>query len=122
MRQSPFALLENERSTAMDLNDIKKVYFIGIGGIGMSALARYFLSRGAEVHGYDRTSTPLTRSLEGEGMHLHYHEAPDLVPEGIDLVVYTRPFRLPTSNCNTDAPGVSNPKSGQKYWGLSVGG
>jgi len=73
----------------MDLNDIKKVYFIGIGGIGMSALARYFLGRDAEVHGYDRTSTPLTRSLEGEGMHLHYHEAPDLVPEGIDLVVYT---------------------------------
>lgn len=73
----------------MDLNDIKKVYFIGIGGIGMSALARYFLGRGAEVHGYDRTATPLTQHLEAEGMHLHYHEAPELVPEGIDLVVYT---------------------------------
>ncbi len=73
----------------MDLNDIKKVYFIGIGGIGMSALARYFLGRGAEVHGYDRTATPLTRGLEAEGMRLHYHEAPELVPDAIDLVVYT---------------------------------
>jgi UDP-N-acetylmuramate--alanine ligase len=73
----------------IDLKDIKKVYFIGIGGIGMSAIARYFLGRGAEVHGYDRSPTPLTRSLEAEGMRIHYHEATELIPDGIDLVIYT---------------------------------
>lgn len=73
----------------MNLHDIKKVYFVGIGGIGMSAIARYFLGRGAEVHGYDRTITPLTRSLEAEGMRIHYHEAVELIPSGIDLIVYT---------------------------------
>jgi hypothetical protein len=46
------------------LNDIQKIYFIGIGGIGMSALARYFKSKGVDVSGYDKTSTPLTRELE----------------------------------------------------------
>jgi UDP-N-acetylmuramate--alanine ligase len=73
----------------MDLKDIKKVYFIGIGGIGMSAIARYFLGRGVAVYGYDRTSTPLTRSLEAEGMHVHYHEAIELIPDDIDLAIYT---------------------------------
>ncbi|MEL7118452.1 MAG: UDP-N-acetylmuramate--L-alanine ligase [Bacteroidota bacterium] len=71
------------------LNDIKKIYFVGIGGIGMSALARYFNFNGVDVHGYDRTATALTKRLEEEGMAIHYEENVDLIPEGIDLVVYT---------------------------------
>lgn len=73
----------------MQLNDIKTIYFIGIGGIGMSALARYFKGRGVAVHGYDRTATPLTHALEEEGMHIHYQEAPERIPQQVDLVVYT---------------------------------
>ncbi|MCB0565638.1 MAG: UDP-N-acetylmuramate--L-alanine ligase [Phaeodactylibacter sp.] len=73
----------------MNLKDIKKVYFIGIGGIGMSALARYFNGRGAEVHGYDKTETLLTKKLVEEGMDIHYTEEVSQVPKGVDLVVYT---------------------------------
>ena len=58
----------------MQLDAIKKIYFIGIGGIGMSALARYFHKKGAEVHGYDKTETDLTRSLAAEGMTIHYED------------------------------------------------
>jgi UDP-N-acetylmuramate--alanine ligase len=68
---------------------LKNLYFIGIGGIGMSALARYYRSRGAEVWGYDRTRTPLTRELEGEGMHIHYTEDVSQIPKGVELVIYT---------------------------------
>lgn len=71
------------------MNEIKKVYFIGIGGIGMSAIARYFNSRGVAVFGYDKTSTTLTRTLEAEGMTIHYDENVDAIPEGVNLVVYT---------------------------------
>ena len=77
------------QQNAMKLNDIKKVYFIGIGGIGMSALARYFNGRGAEVHGYDKTETLLTKKLVEEGMQIHYAEEVSQVPDGVDLVVYT---------------------------------
>jgi UDP-N-acetylmuramate--alanine ligase len=56
----------------MKLDHIRHAYFLGIGGIGMSAIARYFLHAGIEVSGYDRTETPLTRDLESEGMHIHY--------------------------------------------------
>lgn len=68
---------------------IHRVFFIGIGGIGMSALARYFRSVGVEVFGYDRTSTALTRTLEAEGMMIHYEDDITLLPENVDLVVYT---------------------------------
>jgi len=71
------------------LNDIQKIYFIGIGGIGMSALARYFKARGTEVSGYDKTSTPLTRELEEQGIAIHYEERVDLIPKDVDAVVYT---------------------------------
>lgn len=64
-------------------------YFLGIGGIGMSALARYFHKRGDRVSGYDRTETPLTRQLVAEGIPVHYQDNPALIPDGIDLVVYT---------------------------------
>ncbi|MBI1223607.1 MAG: UDP-N-acetylmuramate--L-alanine ligase [Bacteroidetes bacterium] len=74
----------------MNLDDIKKIYFLGIGGIGMSALARYFLMKGCEVHGYDKTETALTKKLVKEGMTIHYGGA-DLskVPANLDLVVWT---------------------------------
>ncbi len=71
------------------LNDIQKIYFIGIGGIGMSALARYFKSRGAEVSGYDKTTTTLTKELEKQGIGIHYEERVDLIPHDVDAVVYT---------------------------------
>ncbi len=73
----------------MKLEDIKSIYFIGIGGIGMSALARYFRHLGAQVHGYDRTATELTRALEAEGMHIHYEEDISRIPTEVDLVVWT---------------------------------
>ncbi len=74
----------------MNPDDIKKIYFLGIGGIGMSALARYFRSLGCEIHGYDRTETVLTKKLVEEGMKIHYGAA-DLskIPEGLDLAVWT---------------------------------
>ncbi len=71
------------------LNSIQKIYFIGIGGIGMSALARYFKAKGADVSGYDKTSTPLTRELEASGIAIHYEERVDLAPKDADAVVYT---------------------------------
>jgi len=73
----------------MNFASIHKIYFIGIGGIGMSALARYFRLHGAEVHGYDRTETDLTRALVAEGMQVHYEDDVKFIPEGIDLVVFT---------------------------------
>jgi UDP-N-acetylmuramate--alanine ligase len=71
------------------LQGVKHVYFIGIGGIGMSAIARYFHSKGIKVSGYDKTATALTRALEEEGMAIHYDESIDAVPKDADLIVYT---------------------------------
>ncbi|HEX2847026.1 MAG TPA: UDP-N-acetylmuramate--L-alanine ligase [Chitinophagaceae bacterium] len=71
------------------LDSIREVYFIGIGGIGMSAIARFFYSNGVKVSGYDRTSTPLTRELEASGIPIHYEENIPLVNQNADLVVYT---------------------------------
>ncbi len=78
----------------MDLKDIKAVYFIGAGGIGMSAIARYFISRGLVVAGYDKTPSALTRQLEKEGMLIHYEENLDEIPHACRnketcLVIYT---------------------------------
>ena len=73
----------------MELEHVRKIYFIGIGGIGMSALARYFRQRGKEIAGYDRTETALTRKLAAEGMQIHYVDDPQQIPAQIDLVVYT---------------------------------
>lgn len=72
---------------ADDLNG--SVYFLGIGGIGMSALARYFNSRGLKVSGYDKTSTALTRQLEEEGMAIHYTDDVMLADKEAKFVVYT---------------------------------
>lgn len=78
----------------MELNEIKAVYFVGAGGIGMSAIARYFISKGLVVAGYDKTPSELTRSLEEEGMLIHYEENVDDIPHACrdpksTLVVYT---------------------------------
>ncbi|MDO6435484.1 UDP-N-acetylmuramate--L-alanine ligase [Flavitalea sp. BT771] len=73
----------------LELKDIKKIYFIGIGGIGMSALARYFRFHGAAVSGYDKTATVLTRQLENEGIPVHYEDDPGQAPKDADVVVYT---------------------------------
>ncbi|RME94654.1 MAG: UDP-N-acetylmuramate--L-alanine ligase [Bacteroidetes bacterium] len=73
----------------MKLDQIHTIYFIGIGGIGMSALARYFHSCGVRVAGYDRTATELTRTLEAEGMEVRYQADVSTLPKGVDLVVYT---------------------------------
>jgi UDP-N-acetylmuramate--alanine ligase len=71
------------------MEELKSVYLIGIGGIGMSALARYFNYRGVEVAGYDKTSTELTRQMEGEGISIHYQEDLGLCPKNPDLVIIT---------------------------------
>lgn len=73
----------------IQLEDIKRVYFIGIGGIGMSALARYFKFHGREVSGYDKTETALTKQLVSEGIAVHYKEDLELAPKDAELVVYT---------------------------------
>jgi UDP-N-acetylmuramate--alanine ligase len=58
----------------MNFKDIQQAYFLGIGGIGMSAIARYFHSIGIVVNGYDKTETPLTKELVAEGIHIHYKD------------------------------------------------
>lgn len=78
----------------MELKDIKAVYFIGAGGIGMSAIARYFMKRGLVVAGYDKTPSNLTHQLEKEGMVIHYEEDIAEIPHACKnpettLVVYT---------------------------------
>ena len=78
----------------MNINDIKSVYFVGIGGIGMSAIARYFLSKGIFVAGYDKTPSNLTEELQKEGAEIHYEEDEALIPEcckdkDTTLVIYT---------------------------------
>lgn len=73
----------------MKIEDLKHVYFLGIGGIGMSALARYFRLLGKEVSGYDKTETPLTKKLVEEGMKIHYDENQDMISDDIDMVIFT---------------------------------
>jgi UDP-N-acetylmuramate--alanine ligase len=65
------------------------IYFIGIGGIGMSALARYYNSIGVIVSGYDKTETVLTKQLQNEGINIHFEDNINLVPKQVDFVVYT---------------------------------
>ena len=78
----------------MNTKDIKAVYFVGAGGIGMSAIARYFIRRGLVVAGYDKTPSELTRQLEKEGMLIHYEENVEMRPHACQkaattLVIYT---------------------------------
>lgn len=78
----------------LSLSDLQAVYFVGAGGIGMSAIARYFIRRGLVVAGYDKTPSDLTRRLEKEGMLIHYEENVDEIPHACRrkdscLVIYT---------------------------------
>lgn len=78
----------------MDLSEIKNIYFVGAGGIGMAALERYFLAKGKNVAGYDRTSTPLTDELRAEGVDMTFDDSADSIPASfrdpaVTLVVYT---------------------------------
>jgi UDP-N-acetylmuramate--alanine ligase len=72
-----------------EINNIKEVYFIGIGGIGMSALARYFKAKGKKVSGYDKTETALTKQLIQEGIAVHYEDDEKHIAKEADIVVYT---------------------------------
>ena len=73
----------------MKIGEGHSIYFLGIGGIGMSALARYYHSLGFAIAGYDLTPSPLTKQLENEGMAIHYEDNPTLLPALIDIVIYT---------------------------------
>ncbi len=73
----------------MNINDINKIYFVGIGGIGMSALARFFKQRNAAVNGYDKTETELTKALLKEGIGVTYTDALSEIVEDVDVVIYT---------------------------------
>jgi UDP-N-acetylmuramate--alanine ligase len=73
----------------MNIKEIRRVYFVGIGGIGMSALARFFKKQGAVVNGYDKTETELTKHLVNEGMGVHYTDDEQLLDTDAQLVVYT---------------------------------
>ncbi len=77
----------------MKLNQYDSIYFLGIGGIGMSAIARWFKHKGLRVAGYDKTPTPLTHELMEEGMEIHFEDRIEFIPGYISkentLVVYT---------------------------------
>ncbi|MEO7307603.1 MAG: UDP-N-acetylmuramate--L-alanine ligase [Ferruginibacter sp.] len=72
-----------------EIKGIQRIYFLGIGGIGMSALARYFKSNGITVSGYDKTETVLTKKLVEEGIAVHYDDNIEFIDKGAELVVYT---------------------------------
>ena len=79
---------------SIDINSYNSAYFIGVGGIGMSALARYFVSLGWKVAGFDKTETPLTKDLENEGVEIHFEDNTSFIPSSCldpssTLVVYT---------------------------------
>lgn len=69
----------------MEIDKLNTVYFLGVGGIGMSALARYFLAQGCKVYGYDKTKTELTEQLEEEGVQVHYNEDVEFLKEVVSL-------------------------------------
>ncbi|MGC4037295.1 MAG: UDP-N-acetylmuramate--L-alanine ligase [Chitinophagaceae bacterium] len=81
--------IESSKISPLGDGGVKALYFIGIGGIGMSALARYFHTQGWQVSGYDKTSTVLTKELEVSGITIHYEENLELAPKDVEMVVYT---------------------------------
>ena len=93
----------------MNIETIKSVYFVGAGGIGMSALVRYFLFKGKVVAGYDRTPTPLTETLIAEGAQIHYEENIDLIP-----------FRRNTKNWFISVTTDSKYRNAPKCWEQSL--
>ena len=104
----------------------RRLYFLGIGGIGMSALARYFMHEGCAVAGYDRTATPLTAQLEAEGAQIHYEDSVDAIPaeflEHDTVVVYTPAVPADHSEmCYFREGGYRMLKRSQMLGELSVG-
>mgnify|MGYP003304084586 CR=1 FL=1 len=104
----------------------RKLYFLGIGGIGMSALARYFMHEGCAVAGYDRTATPLTARLEAEGAIIHYEDSVAAIPpqflERDTVVVYTPAVPADHSEmCYFREGGYRMLKRSQMLGELSVG-
>lgn len=91
----------------MDLHQIKAVYFVGIGGIGMSAIARFFLHKGIPVAGYDRTPSNLTKELEKEGALIHYSEDVEKIP---------REFREKTSTLVVFTPAIPKTHKELEYF------
>ncbi len=89
-----------------DLNKISSVYFAGIGGIGMSALARWFNTRGIKVSGYDKTPTPLTDQLSAEGMQIHFTDDINLLDKDAGIVVYTP--AIPTTHAELNYYRMNN--------------
>jgi UDP-N-acetylmuramate--alanine ligase len=89
------------------LNTIRHIYFLGIGGIGMSALARYFHITGKIVAGYDRTPTALTKKLSSEGIDVHYEDSPELIP---------LPFRSSENTWVVFTPAVPADHTELKYF------
>ena len=75
--------------TQIDINKVKSIYFIGIGGIGMSAIAQYFYNKGCKVSGFDHSHSMATDMLENQGIMINYYESIDNIREDTDLVVYT---------------------------------
>ncbi len=94
----------------MDMNRLHNIFFLGIGGIGMSALARYFNARGVNVSGYDRTPSPVTEALQNEGINVWFDEQASVLPSQIDLAVYTPAIPknsfLLTSLCAKSVPVI----------------
>ena len=90
-----------------ELNNIRHIYFLGIGGIGMSALARYFHITGKTVAGYDRTPTALTKQLGSEGIAVHYEDSPELIP---------LPFRSPENTWVVFTPAVPDDHTELAYF------
>lgn len=82
------------------IDKLNEVYFIGIGGIGMSAIARFFKSRGVNVSGFDKTETELTKELVKDGISIHYEENVTIIPKQVDLVVYTPAIPATNSELN----------------------
>src|SRR6202142_600620 len=87
-----------------DYTTISRIYFIGIGGIGMSALARYYLSKNASVSGYDKTVTTLTNQMEDDGISIHYKDIIDLLHENGQMVVYSPAVRYDDKELNYYLP------------------
>jgi len=79
----------NSTKQHINISTIRSVYFIGIGGIGMSAIARYFLLKGVQVFGYDKTETTFTKQLVKEGINIQYQDDINIIPKEIDVVIYT---------------------------------
>jgi len=81
--------MQTKTGNIVKISNLKKVYFLGIGGIGMSALARLLKAEDVDVSGYDRTPSPLTEELIQEGIAVHFEDNPSLIPPDVDLAVYT---------------------------------